>query len=141
MKKAIKVATFVAGLGLVFGAGSMFGKETGATGDWVTNAINSAYSEMITTANSTVDEVATNVETDVNEKVQSEIQQSVDSKQAELEKLLEEYYRLKLEGLTETEEFKKVESQIEAIQQDLLNTFKQRIDEEFNRVSGETTTP
>lgn len=141
MKKVTKAGLIVAGLGLVFVAGSFTGKNTGANGDWVTTGINNAYSELITTANEVSNALTSNVEDDANAKVQAEIQQSVDEKQAELEKLLEEYYQMKLDGLTETEQFLQLESQVAAIQQDLLNTFKQRIDEEFNRVSGEQTTP
>lgn len=142
MKKVIKVALVTLGLGVVFGAGSMFGgNDTSASGDWVTNGINAAYSEMITTANEVTNGLTATVETDANAKVNKAIAQTVEEKQSELDRLLKEYYQMKLDGLTETEQFLQLEGQIEAIQQDLLNTFKQRIDEEFNRVSGEQTTP
>lgn len=142
MKKVTKAALVIAGLGVVFGAGSMFGgKDTGASGDWVTNGINAAYSELVTTANQTTDGLTATVDEDANAKVNEAITQTVDEKQAELDRLLKEYYQMKLDGLTETEQFKALEERIAFIQQDLLNTFKQRIDEEFNRVSGEQTTP
>ena len=51
--------------------------------------------------------------------------------QAELERLLEEYYRMKVEGLTDSPEFKKVEADIEKIRQNAYNRFTKEIDTLF----------
>lgn len=140
MNKGIKLTLgIVAGLG-IFGAG-MFGKDTVKTfagSSWSTNAENAAYGELIDTANSTKNELVSNIDSDVNSKINTAIGSSVDEQQAELARLLEEYYKMKLDGMTESEQFKQLEQRIRDIQQNVLESFKNQIDQEFaNQTQGQ----
>jgi hypothetical protein len=119
----------VIGLGIlgVFALGNI----TGATSDWQTNAINNAYSELLGTASQTTTELTSDVATDINTKIQTEIQGTVDEQQAELQRLLDQYYQMKINGLTSSPEFLQIESQIEQIKANVLEAYKKQIDEAF----------
>lgn len=133
MKKGIKIGvSVVAGLG-IFSAG-LFGKDavkTLAGSDWISSAQNNAYSELLTTANQKQDEIVKNIDSDVSEKVNSAIGNTVDEQQAELQRLLDEYYKMKLDGLENTPEFQSLEQKIKDIQSSVLAAFKEKIDQEF----------
>jgi hypothetical protein len=126
MKNLKKIGIGLGVLG-VFALGNI----TGASSDWQTNAINNAYSELLGTASETTTELTSDVATDIDTKIQSEIQGTVDEQQAELQRLLDQYYQMKLNGLTSTPEFLEIESQIEQIKENVLASYKQQIDEAF----------
>jgi hypothetical protein len=132
MKKSIKIAL---GTTLALGvfATGFFGKEiyTKASGDWSTNAENTAYSELIGTANTTKNDLVSNINSDVSNKINTAIAGTVDEQQAELQKLLDQYYQMKLNGLTSTPEFLALDKKIKDIQASVLAAFKQQIDQEF----------
>jgi hypothetical protein len=132
MKKSIKIllgTTLALG---VFTTG-FFGKEiyTHASGDWSTNAENTAYSELIGTANTTKNDLVSNIDSDVSNKINTAIAGTVDEQQAELQKLLDQYYQMKLNGLTSTPEYLALDKKIKDIQASVLAAFKQQIDQEF----------
>lgn len=126
-KKAWKVSGIVLGIGLVFSVGAF----TEATTDWVTNAINSSYSRFLDAANVTTNEIVTNADEEINAKIQSELENTVVANEEELKRMLEEYYQMKLNGLTEGEDFKSLEAQLEQIRNDVYENYKKQIDEKF----------
>jgi hypothetical protein len=131
MKKKLSIiGAGVLVLGGVFFAGSIIGK---AGTDWETNAINNSYSELLQTANSTKNDLVSNIDSDVNTKINTAIASDVDTQQAELERLMKEYYSMKLNNLTNTPEFLSLEQKIKDIQASVLASFKQQIDQEFTK--------
>jgi hypothetical protein len=127
MKKSVKYTAVGLGIIALFGTGTF----VGAGLDWKSNAINSAYNELLETANTTNDELTSDVSGDINKQVETQIADTVEQQQLELERLLEEYYKLKLEGYTTSEEFLSLEEQIKTIRENVLESYKQRIDEAF----------
>jgi hypothetical protein len=132
LKKVTKVA-IISALGLGVFASGFFGKDivSHAGTSWSTTAENTAYSELLSTANSTKNDLVSNIDTDVNTTVNNAIQGTVDEQQAELKKLMEQYYQMKLDGLTNTPEYLALEQKIKDIQQSVLDSFKKQIDAEF----------
>ena len=68
---------------------------------------------------------------DLTGQIKTVLNPKIAEEQAELERLLEEYYRLKVLGLENSPEFKKVESDIEKIRTNAYNRFKADIDAMF----------
>lgn len=126
-KKVWKFAGVVLGIGLVFSAGAL----TEATTDWVTNAINSSYSRFLDAASGTTNEIVTNADQEINAKIQSEIETTVVANEEELKRMLEDYYQMKLNGLTESEDFKSLEVQLAQIRNNVFESYKLQIDEAF----------
>lgn len=139
MNKTIKIAigaTLTLG---VFGAG-LFSKDivSKAGSSWSATAENEAYGELLDVANSTKNGLVQDINSDVNDKINGAIKSSVDEQQAELEKSLEQYYQMKIDGLTETPEFLALEQKIKDIQKSVLESFKTQIDQEFaNQTQGQ----
>jgi ribosomal protein L29 len=132
MKKSFKVA-FVTTLAVgVFSAG-FFGKDvyTKATSDWKTNVINQANSELGSVAYSKKEELKASAVEDINAKVQDELSGDIESQKAELERLLEEYYQMKLNGLSNTSDFKTIEAQIATIKESILKRYQDELDAVF----------
>ena len=128
-KKLMIISASVLGLGIAFGAGNLYTK---AGTDWSTNAQNAAYSELLSTANKTTNDLTSDADTDISNKINGAIQGTVEEQQAELQKLLDQYYQMKIDGLTSTDAFKQLEQKIKDIQASVLASFKQRIDEAIN---------
>lgn len=137
-KKAVKVAlSSVAGLG-IFSVG-FFGKDivTHAGSSWSADAQNAAYSELLTTASTETNKLTKDTSADINNTINGAIQDTVDQQQAELQKLLDEYYNLKLQGMTSSDEFKQLEQQIKDIQASVLEAYKKHIDEAFDKAQSQ----
>ena len=131
MKKGFKIVGALALAGGVFAAGSLFSGSFGASGDWQTNAINTANSTMGSAAYNKKTELIEGADEDINATVLEEL--SLEERQLELQRLLDEYYNLKLQGFTGSDEFKALEAQIQLIQDDILNRYKTEIDNVFNQ--------
>jgi hypothetical protein len=132
MKKTVKIAlgaTLTLG---VFSAG-LLSKDivTKASSDWASTAQNIAYSDLLGTANSTKNDLVSNIGADINNKINTAIQGTVDQQQADLERLMKEYYNIRLNGMTDTPEFKTLEQKIKDLQASVLTAFKTQIDQEF----------
>jgi hypothetical protein len=127
MKKTVKYTAVGLGIIALFGTGTF----VGAGVDWKSTAINSAYNDLLATANTTNTELTADVSGDINKQVETQIADTVEQQQLELERLLEEYYKMKLEGYTTSEEFLELEQQIITIRENVLDSFKKRIDEAF----------
>jgi hypothetical protein len=130
-KKLLIIGGAIIALLAVFAIGTY----TGATTDWQTNAINQANSEMAKAANAKADSLTANSTTDIQTTVIEGL--SIEEREVELARLLEEYYQLKLAGFTDSPEFAALETRITEIQQAILDRYKLEIDQAF----AEQTTP
>jgi cell shape-determining protein MreC len=131
-KKVVKVSGIVLAGALVFGGG-LFSQQvyTKATTDWKTDAINTANANLGSAGYSEKEKLKAQASTDINSKVQDEINQSVEDQKAELQKLLDEYYQMKLNNMTSTPEFLSLQQQIKQIQANILARYETEIDQVF----------
>lgn len=128
MKNTKKVLLVVALL-FVFLVGGMFlGSKIGANSSWTNEVISEANKQIGAAGYAKKEELK-------NQDISGEMKQMLDPKiaeeQAELERLLEEYYKMKLAGLENTEEFRKVEAEIEKIKTVIFTRYKTEIDALF----------
>jgi hypothetical protein len=139
MKKPVKIA-IISVLGLGVFASGFIGKGivSHAGSSWSTTAENTAYSELLSTGNTTKNDLVSNIDSDVNTTIDNAIQNTVDDQQKQLADLMKQYYQMKLDNLTNTPEYAALEQKIKDIQQNLLATFKSQIDQEFaNQTAGQ----
>jgi peptidoglycan hydrolase CwlO-like protein len=139
LKKPVKIILGTTlGLG-VFSAG-LFSNQiySKATTDWKTDAINTANSDLGSAGYQKKNELINSASTDINTKVQQDIGNEVDAQKADLEKLLDQYYQMKLDGLENTQAYKDLESQIAAIKQSVYDRYTKEIDQVFaSQTSGQ----
>lgn len=127
MNKVVKIGLLgLIGVG-IFSAGSY----SEATGDWMTTVINNANSELGSAGYQTKTDLITNSDADIQATMQASLQPEIDAQEAELRRLLEEYYNLKLQGLTESPEYLQVQAQIATIRESILARYKAEIDAVF----------
>jgi hypothetical protein len=131
-KKVLKVSGLVLAGALVFGGG-FFGRDivTHATDDWQTNAINNANSTLGAAGYDKKNALINGATADISNKTQQDLGAEVDQQKADLEKLLDEYYQMKLNGLEGTQAYKDIESQIAAIKESIYQRYTAEIDKVF----------
>lgn len=132
MRKSVKITlglTLAAG---VFSAG-FFGKDisTHASSDWQTSEANKAQAEMQKTASDTTTSLSNGVSTDINSTIDSQVSAEIKKQQDELNQLLQQYYDLKLQGLTDTQQYKDLVAKIDYYKQWAFDNYKQQIDQAF----------
>lgn len=132
IKKVVTGVVAVFGMAAIVSATSYFTVKA-TTGDWKTDTVNDSYSRMIDVANTTKNELTKDVNGDITKSIQTNIDKTIEEQEKELERLLNEYYQMKLDGVVNTDEYKRVEGQIKQIKEDLVVTYKKRIDDEFNK--------
>jgi hypothetical protein len=131
-KKVLKVSGLVLAGALVFGGGFFANQvKTNATTDWKTDATNAANSELGNAGYQKKEALINSASTDINAKVQQDIGVEVDQQKADLEKLLEQYYQMKIDGLENTQAYKDLEAQIAAIKQSVYDRYTKEIDQVF----------
>lgn len=126
-KKLMIISGALLGAGILFAAGTY----TGATADWQAISVNSANSQIYQTATDKTNQLVTSSKTDISNTAQQQLDAEVQAKKDELSKLLDQYYQLKLQGLTDSAQYKQVEAQITSIENDALTTYKKQIDQAF----------
>lgn len=129
MKKITKV---IIGTGLVvtLSIGGLFANNKyGASDSWVNQIISQAGDDMALTGFNKTEELLS--DGSITGQMKIMLDPEIAAQQKELERLLEEYYRMKIEGLTDTEEYKAVEEQIARIKETTLNHYKKEIDAAF----------
>jgi DNA-binding ferritin-like protein (Dps family) len=131
MKKTVKVAAVILGLGVVFAAGTFTGN---ASLNWKQNAENRAFNELLEVRNETQAEILDDTATDITTTIDNGITDTVDTTADELKRLMEEYYRMKLEGLTDSPEFKDLEARIETLMNNIYGSYKTEVDKVFTEV-------
>jgi hypothetical protein len=108
----------------VFGLGTI----AGAASDWFTNGVNKANSEIGSAGYNKKEEIKANAEADIAAKVDAEISKTIDAKELELQQLLEEYYQIRINGLTDSTRYKELETKIEAIKKSVYERYRNEID-------------
>jgi hypothetical protein len=131
MKKTVKVAAVILGLGVVFAVGNLSGN---ASLDWSQNAQNRAYNELLDTKKEVVGELLDDTAGDITNTLDSEVTSTVDTNADELRRLMEEYYRMRLEGLRNTPEFLALEQKINEIMMNIYGSYKTEVDNAFAEV-------
>jgi hypothetical protein len=126
-KKYIKYLTVGIGAVAVFG----FGALTGANSDWKTEVITEASQKLGGAGYETKAELIGRDGENVKAEMKAAINPAIIESQEELSRLLEEYYQMKIDGLTESEEFTKLEARIEQIKESVLDRYKAEIDSAF----------
>lgn len=111
----------------------MFSQQiyTKATTDWQTNAINNASADIGKTGYDEKTKLVNSAPTDINAKIQDEIGNDIQTQQAELQALLDQYYQDKLNNLTDTQAYKDLETQIATIKANILARYKTDVDAAF----------
>ncbi|MCM3387272.1 hypothetical protein M3649_03885 [Ureibacillus chungkukjangi] len=124
----LKVAGLVLAMGTILGLCMVFlpnESEVGANSDWT--------NEVLTEANVSIGNAGFNKKEElkgrsVTESVKSTLNPMIEEEKKELEQMLEDYYNLQLQGLTDTEEYRILETKIEALKQSIFNRYKSEID-------------
>ncbi|MGB6406629.1 MAG: hypothetical protein WBF39_04085 [Planococcus donghaensis] len=126
MKKKL---LFVALLVSVLIAGLFLGSKSGASSDWSNELTSIVNKELGATGFEKKEEI---LQSDVTAEMKETLDPKIAAEQAELEAMLEAYYQMKLDGLTDTAEYAALEAQIEAIKLNIFNRYKAEIDTMFD---------
>lgn len=133
MKLNIKKVVSTVATVTVVAAALSYATVKANSGDWKTDSVNNSYSSMIDVANNTKNELTKDIDGDITKTIKVNVNDTIEQQEKELKRLLEEHYQMKLQGVVNTEEYKKVENQIIQIRKDLVDTYKKRIDDEFKK--------
>lgn len=126
-KKVVLTAVLV--LVLLFG-GLFIGSKIGANSSW-TSEIATFANQQINAAGFAKKEELKN--SDITAEMKMMLDPKIAEEQAELERLLEEYYKMKLAGMESSPEFKKLEADIEIIRKNSYNRYIKEIDTLFTK--------
>lgn len=125
-KKRVALTVVIAVVLLI---GGMFvGTKMGANSNW-TNEVATIANQQINAAGFAKKEELKN--RGLTDSMKMLLDPKIAEEQAELERLLEEYYRLKLSGMENTPEFEQLEKDIEKIRVNSFNRYAKEIDALF----------
>lgn len=114
---------------LLFG-GLFVGSKIGANSSW-TSEIATLANQKINAAGFAKKEELKN--SDITGQMKLMLDPKIAEEQAELEKMLEEYYRMKLEGMEGSPEYVQLEKDIEKIKLNSYNRYIKEIDSLFSK--------
>ena len=102
--------------------------EVGASSDWT--------NEVLTEANASIGSAGFNKkeslkEQSITENVKETLSPMIEEEKKELEQMLQDYYDMQLQGLTDTEEYRILEGKIEELKISVFNRYKSEIDQLF----------
>jgi hypothetical protein len=126
-KKYVKYSIVGIGAVIVFG----FGALTGANSDWKTEVITEVSQKLGGAGYEKKAELLGKDGENVAVEMKAAINPAIVESQEELSRLLEEYYQMKIDGLTESEGFAALEARIEQIKESVLDRYKAEIDSAF----------
>jgi hypothetical protein len=124
MKKKVSVLFVVAVLALLIG-GLFVGTKIGASTGWSNELATFANSELGATGFEKKEEILGN---DITAEMKVALDPKIAEEQAALEKLLEDYYQMKLNNLENTPEYLALEKQIEGLKQTIFLRYSKEID-------------
>lgn len=128
MKK--KVALLVAALVLAFLIGGILtGSKTGASTGW-TNELTSEVNKQLGAVGFEKKEEI--LQSDITAEMKEAIDPKITEEEAELKRMLDEYFELKLQGLENSPEFAALELKIEQIRDSIFTRYKIEIDTMFD---------
>lgn len=92
--------------------------------------------EVLTEANSDIGKAGYNkkeelVKKPLDDSIKESFNPLIEEEKADLERMLEEYYNLRLQGLTDTEEYRVLEEKIKQLKQGIFDRYKAEIDSIF----------
>ncbi|MEX0596603.1 MAG: hypothetical protein WD512_08885 [Candidatus Paceibacterota bacterium] len=123
MKKKASIILTV----LILVSGAFYvGSNTKATFSWDTEVINNANSEIGKAGYDKKNEIIENA--DIASEMAAILDPKLEAEKAELQDLLDQYYQMKLDNLSESAEFKEIEARIEIIKQNIYNRYTAEID-------------
>lgn len=128
MKKAIKVALGAVVLTGVFTLGAFTSSKIDAATSWSSTVLNNANAKLGKVGYDKKNEL---LNRSLDDAVLNEFDDILLEEQRKLELLLEEYYKLQVAGLTDSEEFKTIEGQIGTLREQIFNRYKTEIDNLF----------
>lgn len=121
--KAIVLATTLV---LILGVSTLFiSTSTNANNDWTVQVLSNASSEIGATGYHLKEEIKTR---SIAVEMGKTLDPVIEEQQAELERLLEEYYQLKLKNLLSSEQAIAIQSRIVEIRTDVYNRYTKEID-------------
>lgn len=128
MNQKIKVLIVVGVLAVILAVVTPVLSNTSASSSWT--------NEVITDADITLQKAGYQIKEnlvnqDVTEQMKQALNPLIESEIAELEKLLESYYQMQLENLTDTPEYLAVQERIKVIRNQVAERFKKEIDKAF----------
>lgn len=122
----MKKLLIIGGLAVVVLVGGLFaGAKIGADTDWTNEVLGSA-SKIISSAGFNKKEEI--LSRDLSEEVKSALDPKIAEEEAKLESMLEEYFQMKVNGMTDTVEYKELEKSIESIKAIIFDRYKKEID-------------
>jgi hypothetical protein len=131
-KKLLIIGGSVIAAGVIFSAGLFSsGTLTGASSDWQTTEFADADLALGQKGYQVKEELKASAPADINAKIDAEVTLTVEQQKAELERLLEEYYQMKLNGITGSPEYLALEQKILKLKTDVFNRYKVEIDQAF----------
>ena len=124
MKKSVKV--IIAGV-ILTGTFITGGIATSATNSWTATVENEANTRISKAGYDTKEELLNQSEA-LPEVMVEKADPYIEDYEKELEKMLEEYYKMKVDGLTDTQAFKDIEKRMDEIKTTIFNRYKKDID-------------
>ena len=124
--KNTKKAVLIAVLLVAFLIGGMFaGAKIGANTSWTNEVIAEANKQLGAAGYAKKEEILGRNMTD---QMKESLNPKITEEQTELERMLEEYYQMKLAGLENTPEFAALEKSIEQLKTAIFNRYTKEID-------------
>lgn len=129
-RKLIAGITIVTLVGIAT-LGQVGGNKAEADGTWVNDQLAENNAAIAGAGYEKKEEIKQNANGDIKDTINGKLEPKVKTAEEELQEMLDEYYRLKLEGMTESPEYKYLEEQIEKTKLSILDRYKKEIDTIF----------
>lgn len=131
LKRKLVIAGTILTLVCVATLGNAVGNSAKADETWVNDQL-AANNKVIANAGFTKkEELKKNANGDIKASINGKLSPELEKAQSELEKMLEEYYKMKLDGLTDSDEYRFLEQKIYETQNSILDRYKKEIDTIF----------
>lgn len=128
--KNIKRNIVIVALLLVFLLGGLLiGGKYGASNNWSSELSNFAAIQLNSAGLKKTTQLLEN--TDITSQMKHALSPEIEAQERELERLLEEYYQLKISGLTGSADYKALEAKIKSLKNTMLARYKEEIDKSF----------
>jgi len=121
MKKKL---LFVAILVTVLITGLFLGSKSGASSDWSNELTSEVNKQLGAVGFQKKEEI---LQSDITAEMKEVIDPKIAEEEADLERMLQEYYEMKLAGLQDTAEYAELEAKIETIKMNIYNRYIQEI--------------
>lgn len=136
MKTGLKRVLGMTGLVLALGGVSVVGNIGGnssasADESWLSQQVAENNATIAKAAFNKKEELKGNATSDIKNTINGKLSPELEKAQSDLEKMLEEYYQMKLDGLESSPEFAYLENAIKTAQESLADRYKKEIDTIF----------